>query len=61
MRIILLSLIMLTVSCSQRTKETVYNMIHERERQECLQQGRRDCPRTESFEKYNKQRDEVIK
>ena len=54
-------LVMLTVSCSDKTKETVYNMMHERERQECLKQGRSDCPRVEHFDKYNNQRDEVIK
>ena len=63
MRFLLLSfiLVILTASCSQRTKEAVYNMTHERERQEYLQQGRSDCPRTDHFDNYNKQRDEVIK
>lgn len=54
------SLIMLTASCSNRSKEAVYTMIHERERQECLKQGRSDCPRTENYEQYKKQREEVI-
>ena len=54
-------LVMLTVSCSHKPKEAVYNMLHEKERQECLKQGRSDCPRAERFDKYNKQRDEVIK
>lgn len=35
-------LIILTSSCSNRA---VYDAIHERERQECLKQGRTDCPR----------------
>ena len=62
MKIILFSLVLvlLTVSCSQRTKEAVYNMMHERERQECLKQGRNDCPRQENDNKYKQQRDEVL-
>lgn len=36
-------------------------MLHERERQECLQQGRSDCPDAESYDKYKKQREEIIK
>ena len=62
MKIFLLSfiLVMVTVSCSQRTKEAVYNMMHERERQECLKQGRSDCHRAESYYKYKQQRDEVL-
>ena len=54
-------LVMSTVSCSYKAKETVYNMMQERERQECLKEGISDCPRAERFDKYNKQRDEVVK
>ena len=43
-------------ACSQ---QAVYNMLHERERQLCIEQGRTDCPRTESYEKYKQQRDEM--
>lgn len=50
-------LIILTSSCSNRA---VYDAIHERERQECLKQGRTDCPRGESYDKYKSQRDEEI-
>lgn len=62
MRIFILSfiLVMLTVSCSYKTKEAVYNMMHERERQECLKQGRSDCPRIEPYDKYKQQREEII-
>ena len=62
MKNILFSLVfvMLTVSCSERTKEAVYNMMHERERQECLKQGNRDCPREEGYQKYKKDRQEII-
>ena len=35
-------------------------MIHERERQQCLQQGQSDCPKAESYNKYKQQRDEVV-
>lgn len=58
MKIFLLSLVLVMLTaCSQ---QAVYTMIHERERQECLKQGRSDCPRTENYEQYKKQREEVI-
>ena len=53
-------LLVLTTSCSDRAKHAVYDMIHERERQLCIEQGRSDCPRTDNYEKYKKQREEVI-
>ena len=58
--LISLALVMLTASCSHQAKEAVYNMMHERERQDCLKQGREDCPREESYQQYEKQRDEVF-
>ena len=63
MKIFLLSiaLVVLTASCSSRAKHAVYDMMHEKERQDCLQQGRTDCPRAESYNKYKQQRDEEIK
>ena len=58
MKVFLLSIILVMLSaCSQ---QAVYNMLHERERQECLQQGRSDCPSAESYDKYKQKRDEVI-
>lgn len=62
MKVFLISfvLIMLTASCSNQANEAVYNMMHERERQQCLQQGKSDCPRTDSYKKYKKDRDEVM-
>jgi len=51
---------MFTASCSNQAKEAVYNMMQERERQECLQQGNKDCPRGESYPQYKQQRDEVL-
>ena len=58
MKIILFSLVLvLLTACS---KQAVYNMMHERERQECLKQGRNDCPRQENDNKYKQQRDEVL-
>lgn len=55
-----LLLLMLTASCSDRGNRVVYDMIHERERQECLKSGRSDCYKGESYNKYKQQRDEVI-
>ena len=52
--------VILTTSCSNRTKHAVYDMMHERERQECLKQGRSDCPRTERYDEYKQKRDELI-
>lgn len=49
---------MLLTACSQ---QAVYDMLHERERQECLKQGRTDCPRAENYDKYQQKRDEVMK
>lgn len=58
MKIILSILtIIILPACSQHT---VYDMIHERERQECLKQGRTDCPRAENYDKYKRQRDESL-
>lgn len=54
-----LVLVMLTVSCSPRTKEAVYNMMHDLERQECLKQGNKDCSRGESYQQYKKVRQEI--
>lgn len=48
---------LILTACSQRA---VYDSIHERERQECLKQGRTDCPRGDSYDKYKSQRDEII-
>lgn len=59
--IFLMMLATLTVSCSNQTKHAVYDMMHEKQRQDCLKQGRSDCQRAESYEKYKKKRDEVIK
>ena len=53
--------VILTTSCSNRTKHAVYDMLHERERQECLKQGRSDCQRIESYDEYKQKRDELIK
>lgn len=58
MKTILFSLVLVMLTaCSQ---QAAYTMIHEKERQECLKQGRSDCPRTYNYEKYKKQREEVI-
>lgn len=45
-------------ACSQ---QSVYDMLHEKQRQDCLKQGRSDCHRAESYDKYNQKRDEVMK
>lgn len=35
-------------------------MMHERERQECLKQGNRDCPREKNYQKFEKDRQDII-
>jgi len=63
MKILLTSiaLILLTASCSsQQAKEAVYNMMHGKQRQDCLQQRNQDCPRSESYNEYKQKRDEVL-
>jgi len=58
MKFFLLSLVfMMLAACNTKT---VYSMIHERERQECLKQGRSDCQRVESYDKYKEKREEII-
>lgn len=54
------TLLMLTTSCSDRSTHAFYDMLHEKERQECLKQGRKDCPRAQSYDKYKAQREEAI-
>ena len=59
MKLTLLSVVfILLTACSQ---QAVYDMIHERERQLCLEQGRSDCSRAESYNEYEQKRNEVIK
>ncbi len=48
---------LILTACSQ---QVVYDALHERERQLCLKQALTDCSRSESYEKYKKQREEVI-
>lgn len=58
MKTLLLSIVVvLLTACSQ---QAVYDMLHERERQECLKQGRTDCPRAENYNDYKKQRENYI-
>lgn len=36
-----------------------YDMLHERQRQECINAGGRDCERPQSYDRYKAQRDEA--
>ncbi len=57
MKTLLTIIFFLTLTaCSQ---QAVYNMLQERERQLCIERGGTDCPRGESYEKYQQQRDEM--
>ena len=63
MKIFLFSVVLsiVTTACSNRAQHATYDMLHERERQECLKQGRSDCPTAESYDKYKQKRDELIR
>lgn len=57
MKILLsITLLFTLTACSQ---QAVYDMLQERERQLCIEQGGNDCPRAESYEKYQQQRNEM--
>lgn len=63
MKIVLTSiiLVLLTASCSSnQAKEAVYNMMHDKQRQDCLQQRNKECPRSESYNDYKQKRDVVL-
>ena len=47
-------------ACSDRAKHAAYDMLHEKQRQDCLKQGHTDCPGAESYDKYKQKRDEVM-
>lgn len=51
---------MLLTACGERSKHAFYDMLHEHKRQACLKQGRTDCHREESYEKYKSRRDSEI-
>jgi len=55
-----LVLVLLTTSCSSRTKQALYDTINAKNRQDCLNQGRSDCPRADEYNEYEKQRKEVM-
>ena len=55
-----ITLIILLSACSDRARHAAYDMLHEKQRQDCLQQGRTDCPSDESYDKYKQKRDEVM-
>ena len=56
-----LFLVLLTASCSsEKTKEAVYNMMHGKQRQDCLQLKNQDCPRAESYKAYKQKHEEVL-
>jgi len=52
------TLLAMLTACSN---QTIYSMMHERERQECLKDRGTGCPRAESYEIYEKQYEEIIK
>lgn len=59
--LLLSNLIVLAALLGGCSSQAVYDMLQERERQLCLQQGREDCHRAEPYDKYEQERDEVIK
>ena len=59
MKVLLSSLLFIMLSAC--TEQAVYNMMHDRERQLCREQGRTDCQPAERYETYKKEREEILK
>lgn len=38
-----------------------YDMLHEQQRQQCIEQGSRNCEPAQSYDRYRDQRNEAIK
>lgn len=58
-----LAALMLAVSCSSESiKRNTYQSLQIMKQRECQQQpGSQDCPQPESYNKYEKQREEELK
>ena len=55
------ALILLTTSCSSHSaKATLYNVLHEKQRQDCILRGQQDCPRVQKYETFKKERDREL-
>ena len=52
--------LLFTTACGESSKHALYDMLHERERQECLKEGQKDCPREKNYEQYKKDREEAV-
>ena len=49
-----------TTACGEHSKHAFYDILHESERQKCLREGQKDCPRETIYEAYKKDREEAI-
>ena len=55
------SAVLLLASCSSDSlKRNAYQSVQTMQQQECLKQPSSDCPPAESYNKYEKQREELI-
>ena len=54
-------LVLQTACTSEQFKNTTYRAIHDRQQQQCREEGRQDCPRAESYSDYEKKRKEAQK
>jgi hypothetical protein len=54
--------LLLTVACSSESvKRNTYHSLQIMQQRECQQQAGKDCPEPESYNKYEKQREDVLK
>jgi len=50
-----------TACTSEQFKNSTYRAIHDRQQQQCREEGRQACPRSESYSDYEKKRKEAQK
>lgn len=46
-------------ACGDRSKHAFYDALQEHERQKCLQEGKKDCPRGTTYEEYKSEREKI--
>ena len=59
MKFLFTNLVLLTLTAC--TNQAVYSALHEKQRQDCLKQGRDNCHRVESYKKYKQKREDEMK
>ena len=57
--ILCVALVLQTACSSEQFKRTTYDALHERQLQQCREEGRQDCQRSESYDEYERKRNEA--